>query len=40
MRQMTKDLEEKPIEKEDVLSLFMFEGDTLHDILDKWNNRI
>ena len=33
-------LHKKPIEKEDVLSLFMYEGDTLHDILDKWNNRI
>lgn len=30
----------KPIVKGDILSLFLYNGETLHDILEKWNKRI
>jgi len=33
-------LHKNPIEKGDILSLFLYNGDTLHDILEKWNKMI
>ena len=33
-------LHKNPIVKEEILSLFLYNGETLHNILEKWNNRI